>query len=83
MTVMSGRHIDKIRIEAEPEPIGIDFSRTAILVVDMQNAFVSEGGYFDAMGYDLTETQKIVHPCRKIIGAGRERDLKIIYLQGG
>ena len=80
---MAEEHIDKIFIEAEPEPIGIDFSKTGILVVDMQNAFVSRGGYFDAVGYDISATQGIVLPCQKIIFAAREKGVKIIYLQMG
>jgi ureidoacrylate peracid hydrolase len=70
-----------IVIEAEPEPIGIDFAKTAILVVDMQNAFVSKGGYFDAIGIDISTAEKIIHPCQKIISAGREKGIKIVYLQ--
>ena len=70
-----------IVIEAEPEPIGIDFAKTAILVVDMQNAFVSRGGYFDIAGIDISAAEKIIHPCKKIIRAGREKGLQIVYLQ--
>jgi ureidoacrylate peracid hydrolase len=80
---MGDDRIDKIFIEAEPEPVGIDFEKTAILVVDMQNAFVSRGGYFDAAGIDISAAKKIVHPCQKIIFAGRETGIKIVYLQMG
>jgi len=72
-----------ITIEAEPEPISIDLSKTAILVVDMQNAFVRSGAYFDLAGYDISATGKIIGPCQKIITAAREKNLKIIYLQMG
>jgi ureidoacrylate peracid hydrolase len=78
---MGDDHIEKIVTEAEPEPIGIDFAKTAILVVDMQHAFVSKGGYFDATGIDISAAEKIIHPCQKIISAGREKGIKIIYLQ--
>jgi ureidoacrylate peracid hydrolase len=70
-----------IVIEAEPEPITIDCTKTAILVVDMQNAFVSQGGYFDAIGIDISATARIILPCKKIISAGREKGIKIVYLQ--
>jgi len=51
--------------------------------VDMQNAFVRKGGYFDAVGADLSGVEKIIGTCREIINAARERGLKIIYLQMG
>lgn len=31
-------------IPAEPEPVKIDTKKTAVIVVDMQNAFCSKGG---------------------------------------
>jgi ureidoacrylate peracid hydrolase len=77
---MGDDHIGTIVTEAEPEPIELDFTKTAILVVDMQNAFVSKGGYFDIIGIDISAAEKIVHPCRKIISVGREKGIKIVYL---
>lgn len=70
-------------IQAEPEPIWIDIPRTAVLVVDMQNAFVKERGYSHMAGHDISRTQKIIGPCREIIGAGREKGARILYLQMG
>jgi ureidoacrylate peracid hydrolase len=49
----------------------------------MQNAFVSKGGYFDAAGIDISAAEKIIYPCQKIISAGREKGIKIVYLQMG
>jgi ureidoacrylate peracid hydrolase len=70
-----------ITIKAEPEPVEIDFSKTAILVVDMQNAFVRKGGYFDLIGIDVSSTEKIIGPCKNIISAARVKGIKIVYLQ--
>ena len=70
-------------LEAEPEPITVDLSKSAIIVVDMQNAFLKKGGYFDAMGIDISEGEKIIGPCREIISLAREKGVKIIYLQMG
>jgi ureidoacrylate peracid hydrolase len=73
----------EILIQAEPEPIQIDLLKTAVIVVDMQNAFVSKGGYFDLAGYDLSVVRKIIEPCKKIIGIARQKGSKIVYLQMG
>lgn len=70
-----------ISIEAEPEPIDIDPLKTAIIVVDMQNAFVRKGGYFDLLGIDISATEGIIGPCKNIISEARAKGIKIVYLQ--
>jgi ureidoacrylate peracid hydrolase len=72
-----------ITIDAKPEPIRIDIRKTAVLVVDMQNAFVKEGGYAHMAGYDISKTEKITGPCQEVIRAGRDKGAKIIYFQMG
>ena len=37
-------------LEARPEPIMIKPAETALIVVDMQNAYASPGGYLDHAG---------------------------------
>jgi ureidoacrylate peracid hydrolase len=53
MMTMTGRSI-MVTLRARPEPIEIDLKRTALVVVDMQNSFVSKGGMFDLAGFDIT-----------------------------
>ncbi len=72
-----------ITVKANPQPILVDLTRAALLVVDMQNAFVHKGGYFDLVGQDITSLQRIIDPCRKIINAARVLGIRIIYLQMG
>jgi len=72
-----------ITIEAEPQPILVDLTRTALLIVDMQNAFAHKGGYFDLAGLDITPIQRIIEPCQKIINVARTTGIRIIYLQMG
>lgn len=80
---MSDQRSHMIRIEAEPQPILVDLARTALLVVDMQNAFAHKGGYFDLVGLDITSIRRIIEPCRKIINAAHATGIRIIYLQMG
>ena len=70
-------------IDAEPEPITLDLLKAALIVVDMQNAFVKKGGYLDLAGHDISATQRIIEPCQKLIGALRSIRAKIIYFQMG
>jgi ureidoacrylate peracid hydrolase len=70
-------------VQAEPEPIEIDILKTAVVVVDMQNAFVHRGGYLDLVGFDISATEKIIKPCQEIVNTAREKGIKVIYLQMG
>jgi ureidoacrylate peracid hydrolase len=72
-----------ITVKAQPQSIVVDLARTALLVVDMQNAFAHQGGYFDLVGLDITSIQSIIEPCWKIIDGARARGIRIIYLQMG
>jgi ureidoacrylate peracid hydrolase len=47
-------------IEARPMPFTIDPSRTAVIVVDMQNDFASEGGAFAPAGLDIGPVQSTI-----------------------
>ncbi len=47
-----------VKINAKPAPLEVDLARTAVIVVDMQNAFLSEGGMFDQAGYDISRPRR-------------------------
>ncbi len=68
------------KLIAGPEPIDIELHRSAIIVVDMQNAFVSNGGMFEMRGFDMLSLQKIVEPIKKICGRAREKKIKVFYI---
>ena len=70
-----------VTIIAKPEPIEVDLRRTAMIVVDMQNAFVSKGGMFDLLGNDISEAERVIESTRKITAAARKAACKVIYLK--
>jgi ureidoacrylate peracid hydrolase len=70
-----------VTINAKPEPIEVDLCRTAVIVVDMQNAFVSKGGMFDLFGRDISEAERVTESTRKITEAARKAECKVIYLK--
>lgn len=41
-------------IDAKPDALTVDVSKTAVIVVDMQNDFGAKGGMFDRAGLDLS-----------------------------
>jgi ureidoacrylate peracid hydrolase len=72
-----------IRLNAKPEPIDIEISSTALIVVDMQNDFGAKGGMFDRAGLDISLIRRIVSPISHALAAAREKGVRIIYLKMG
>ena len=69
-----------VSIPAKPSPITIDLSKTAVLVIDMQNDFGARGGMFDLAGFDLAPIQEAVAPTARIIAEARAADIPIVYV---
>ena len=72
-------------LQAEPAPLQIDLKRTAIIVIDAQNAFLSEGGFFTLPPPDSSVAETVSDPTekinniKKVIAAARSKGLKVIY----
>lgn len=72
-----------IVVPAKPEPIEIDSERTAVLLVDMQNAFASPGGMLDLAGVDVAPSRAAVANARLVADAARSAGIPVIYLVMG
>ena len=70
-----------MKLDAKPASIAIDTEITAILVIDMQNDFGAKGGMLDRAGIDISIIQRAVQPTARVVAAGREAGLKVIYLK--
>src|SRR5688572_19346883 len=71
----------RVTIEARPEPITIDTSTTAVIVVDMQNDFGSRGGMFERAGIDISGIQKAAAPTARVLDSARKAGIKVFYLK--
>jgi ureidoacrylate peracid hydrolase len=69
-----------IILPTEPEPLEIDLRRTAVVVIDMTNAFVRKGAFFDLRGVDVSRCEKTIEPCKKVITSARNNGCPIIYI---
>ena len=72
-----------ISIKAVPAPVEIDPATTALIVIDMQNAFGSPGGMFDKAGIDISGIQKAVAPTRTAVEAARRAGIKVVWVKMG
>jgi len=70
-------------VEARPSAVAIDRARTAVIVVDMQNDFASDGGMFDRAGIDITTVKSIVPNVRAVLDAARAAGVAVVYLKMG
>ncbi len=74
---------DSIYLAARPDSIFFDAKSTAIIVIDMQNDFGTQGGMFDKAGIDISTIQKVVNPISNVLIAARKKGVQIIYLKMG
>jgi ureidoacrylate peracid hydrolase len=72
-----------VEVPARPAPFSLEPTKTAVVVVDMQNDFASPGGMFDRAGIDITCIQAIVPNVRAVLESARANELPIVYLKMG
>jgi ureidoacrylate peracid hydrolase len=72
-----------MEVQAVPAPVEINRDRTALIVIDMQNAFGSPGGMFDKAGIEITDIQQAVAPTRAAVDAARRAGIRVIYMKMG
>jgi ureidoacrylate peracid hydrolase len=72
-----------LTLYAKPEPVEIDLAKSAVLVVDMQNAFASKHGMLDIAGVDISGAPAVIRGVAGVLEAARRAGLPVIYLQMG
>ena len=71
-----------VSLIAKPETIDIDPSATALVIVDMQNAFATKGGMFDLAGFDISGAAPRDRRQRgELLDACRKAGVKVVHLQ--
>jgi ureidoacrylate peracid hydrolase len=73
----------KVRFGARPEAVELDLHSSALVVVDMQNAFAAKGGVFDLAGIDISKAAKVIGVVRRILQGARIAGIQVVYLQMG
>ncbi len=70
-------------LKAEPEAIQLAPEQTALIVIDMQNAYTSKGGYLDLAGFDVSATESVVQNIQKAVDAAHASGIQVIYFKNG
>jgi ureidoacrylate peracid hydrolase len=74
---------DMVTLPASPEPLTIKPSQTAVIVVDMQNAYATAGGYLDVAGFDISGAAAAISQTKKVLQAARGAGILVMYFQNG
>jgi len=65
----------------KPESVEIDLERSAIIVVDMQNAFATKGGMLELSGMDIAPAQQVIKVLKEVLDSARRAEIQVVYLQ--
>jgi ureidoacrylate peracid hydrolase len=72
-----------VSLPARPEPIRVAVDETAVIVVDMQNAYASPGGYLDLAGFDIGGAERVIEQSARVVETARAAGMPVIYFQNG
>lgn len=73
----------QVTLPARPEPLVLAAEETAVVVVDMQNAYASKGGYVDLAGFDISGAAGTIGRIARVLDVARAAGLVVVFLQNG
>src|SRR5262245_56133114 len=56
-------------------------AHAALLVIDVQNDFVANGGFFDRIGTDVKTIQRVIAPLARFVDCAREAGMLVVFIQ--
>jgi len=80
---MSSSYTSTATIIAEPAPIDLDWSTTALLIIDMQRDFMEPGGFGETLGNDVSQLARAVKPIGAVLKAARDMGMLVIHTREG
>src|SRR3989304_133034 len=72
-----------MKLDARPESIVLDLSKTALIVVDMQNAFLNPGGLLDRAGLDISDAPRTIEAAQRGLRTARDLGMLVVRLALG
>ena len=72
-----------VKLDSKPGPVEVELAKSAVVVVDMQNAFASKGGTLDIAGADISDASRVVRSVKTVLDAARKAGVAVVYVQMG
>ena len=72
-----------VTLSARPENLPINPRETALIVVDMQNAYASPGGYLDLAGFNIDGAAAVIDRISLLVEAARRAGVTVVFFQNG
>jgi nicotinamidase-related amidase len=79
----SRKQLSISRVAAEPEPLDLDWSVTALLIIDMQRDFMEPGGFGETLGNDVSQLARAVKPVASVLAAARQLGMLVVHTREG
>ena len=76
-------HDNELLLDARPEHLAMPCEQTALIVIDMQNAYASQDGYLDLAGFDVSHTGPVIANIQQAVKAARAAGIRVIFFQNG
>ena len=72
-----------LALPALPQDLTIDLSRTAVVVIDMQNDFCHTSGWLASIGVDVAAARGPIEPLQALLPALREQHVPVLWVNWG
>lgn len=72
-----------VTLPARPEALTVNPAQTAVVVIDMQNAYATKGGYVDLAGFDIAGSAGVIGRIATVLDVARGAGMPVIFLQNG
>lgn len=72
-----------VTLPARPEALPLNPRETALIVVDMQNAYASPGGYLDLAGFDISGAAAATEKIALAVDASRAAGVTVVFFKNG
>lgn len=70
-------------VNCEPNPIEIDPTRCAAIIIDMQRDFMEPGGFGETLGNNVSLLRSAVEPCQGLLAGLRHRGVFVVHTREG
>jgi len=80
---MNSRQASTGTVIAEPVPIDLDWSTTALVIIDMQRDFMEPGGFGETLGNDVSQLARAVKPIAALLAEARDVGMLVVHTREG